>query len=755
MLALVLAVAASDGFEEVGRPFLEAHCLRCHGGADVQGGLDLSGAQASSPGDHPDDWDWLAERVELGEMPPAGEPAPGAEERDRFLGWLRGEIGAQEAGPGPLPIVPLRRLTAAEYEAAARDLFGVSIDAGRFLPEDAVGHGFDHVSAAQSLSDLDFRRYLEAAEAVAERALAADEPGPPRERRYLPGDMSGGAARGGARWLYTRGEAGAVASLPRGGEYLVRASVWGQQAGSEACEVRLVLGAGARGQVREVVARNEAEAVVLEARLRVESGGDHLAGVQFLNDYYRPARDGRRAADRNLAVDWIEVVGPLDGGGSSEFWERCSAQLERAPRSAAALREMIEDLAQLTWRTPEVSRDDVRRLLALSERTDPPRVRLRAALLGMLVSPRFLFKVEAGTGELDGRSSRALSGHEVATRLAGFLWGGVPDRGLLAMARGGALDTEAGVVAAAEAMLGDPRAEETVRRFGMQWLQLRVLATKRADRKAFPGFSTALLRSMVEETSRVLLRSFQEDRDLWELVDGTETIVDSRLRRLYGLSRGDVLESLDDGWALVDLSGTERRGLLGHASVLFATSESTRSSPVRRGKWVLDVLLGSAPPPPPPGVDGLDAAVGSAEGLSFRERFAAHRADPNCAACHARMDPLGFGLEAYTGIGALRELEDPVRLDATGELPDGRAFRGPAELAAVLRGEERFLEAFVERMAVFGLGRALERGDRALVSGVLEGLDPGRPTMRRVILGLVASPEFRRVRVVADAEAGR
>lgn len=744
--ALLLLTAAGDGFADVGRPFLEAHCLRCHGGADVQGGLDLSGATASSLLAEPDEWDWLAERVELGEMPPAGEAAPDEAERARFVGWVRGEIGAQGAGPLPLPSLPLRRLTVAEYSAAARDLFGVSIDARRFLPEDVVGHGFDHVSAAQSLSDLDFRRYLDAAEAVAERALATDEPGPPRVRRYVPGDMTGGAPRGSSCWLYTRGEAGAPASLPRGGEYLVRAQVWGQQAGDEPCRIQLVLGGQSRGPEVPAAAGSAEEAEVFEARLRVDRGGDHLAGVRFLNDYYRPAREGRRARDRNLAIDWVEVVGPLDDGGSSEFWERQAARFAAAERPSAALREIVTELAELTWRTPEVSKDDVRRLLALSDRSDPPRERLRAAMLGLLVSPRFLFKVEAGVGEPDARGSRALTGHEVATRLAGFLWEGVPDRALLAMARGGALDSEAGVVAAAEAMLDDPRAEAFVRGFGLQWLQLRVLATKRADYKAFPSFSTDLLRSMVEETSRVLLRSLEEDRSLWELVDGTETFADGRLRRLYGLDREDVLESLEDGWARVDLAGTERRGLLGHASVLFATSESTRSSPVRRGKWVLDVLLGSAPPPPPPGVDGLEEVADGGEELSFKERFARHRADPNCAACHARMDPLGFGLEAYDGIGALRDPDDPVRADASGELPDGRTFSGPVELAQVLRAEDRFLEAFVERMAVYGLGRALERGDRPMVSRVLEGLDPGRPTMRRVILGLVATPEFRRVR---------
>lgn len=753
MLMLMLALAAGDGFDEAARPFLDAHCIRCHGGAAIQGDLDLSSADQSSLVGDPEDWEWLLERVASGEMPPSGEAAPGDAERARFVEWVRSELGEVDAGPAALPGVPLRRLTVAEYTAAARDLFNVSIDARRYLPEDAVGHGFDHVSAAQSLSDVDFRRYLEAAEAVAERALATDEPGPPRVRRFVPSDMTGGAPRGASYWLYTRGVAGARASLPRGGEYLVRAQVWGQQAGDEDCEIRLTLGDRGRSEVMSAGARASAEAQVFEARLRTDGGGDLLAGVEFRNDFYRPASGDRRAADRNLAIDWIEVTGPLDKGESTPLWERSAAVLEANERPAEALQSLVAGLAAMAWRTPAVAPGDVRRLLALSSRRDEPRARLRAALVGLLVSPRFLFKPEVGVGEVDERSSRRLGGHEIATRLAGFLWNGVPDGDLLDVAESGALDTKAGVIAAAEEMLEDPRADAFVRSFGEQWLQLRVLASKRPDRRAFPEFSTSTLRSMVEETIRVLVRSLREERSLWELIDGTETVADARLSRLYGLDRSDRLASLGGGWHVVDLSGTERRGLLGHASVLFATSESTRSSPVRRGKWVLDVLLGSAPPPPPPGVDGLEQAAEGEEGLSFRERFARHRADPNCAACHARMDPLGFGLEAYTAIGALRAPDDPLRLDAQGELPDGRAFSGPAELAAVLRGEERFLEAFVERMAVFGLGRALVRSDRALVSSIMGDLDPGRPTMRRVILGVVAAPEFQRVRVGAGEGA--
>ena len=741
-----ILVGAVDGFDDVARPFLEAHCVRCHGGTTAQGDLDLAVASGASVLADPDAWDWLAERVEFEEMPPTGESAPTADERRAFLEWLRGELAGTRAGPLPLAAVPLRRLTRIEYESAAAAVCNVSIDASRFLPEDAVGHGFDHVAAAQSLSEVDFVRFLEAAEAVAERAIPIDEPGPPRVRRYAPSDMVGGTPRRDARWLSSRGTTGPLASLPRAGEYLLRAEAFGQQAGPDPCRARLVLGDGSESTTFDVAAGPADDGVVLEARLRIERGGDHLAGVRFVNDYYVPRSAGQPASDRNLAVRWIEVVGPLGDAQPTEFSIETARAIAGAADERAGLRTVVRDLAALAWRGSVIDVADVDRLLSLSEAEDPAEVRLRTALVGLFVSPRFLFKGEVGREEpVDDRGSTALAPHEVATRLAGFLWNSVPDEPLLASAAAGELDDAAGVRAVALAMLDDPRADRFVLSFGEQWLQLRVLQTKRADRGAYPSFSGALANSMREETRRVLVDSLRQGRSLWELVDGDETFVDERLSEMYGVTRDDVIEDAGAGWSRVSLARTERRGLLGHASVLFATSESTRTSPVRRGKWVLEVLLGSAPPPPPPGAGSLPENEEGAEVLSLRERFELHRRDPTCAACHDRMDPLGFGLEAYDGIGGLRAADDPERGDVSGELPDGRTFEGPAELAVVLRGEDRFLEAFVERMFVYALGRGLERADRPSIGAIVDALQVESPTMRRAILGIVTAPEFLRL----------
>ena len=736
---------SDDALPERARAFLDAHCVSCHGPEAQQGGLRLDGEHAPIPGgeDSALDWEYLHERVAFEEMPPPAAPAPSDIERAEFLEWLGGAVGVDAPEAEPAPPVPLRRLTREQWRHAARDLFGVEFDPEAYLPEDAVGHGFDHVAEAQTLSEVDFVRFLDAAEAIAERAVPPGESVPPRAVRYEPGDIDADRIRG-AAWLNTRGLARARAALPRAGEYVVRASLWGQQAGPEPCRVRLVLGGSRSSEVFDVRASDPANAVVVEARLRAKRGGDLGVGVEFLNDFFNPrAREGK-PKDRNLAIQWVEIEGPFGAPTPTEFSKGLLTCAADAGGGERGLRAAVGELVATVWRLPgeTASRRDVARLLALTNKRDEPELRLRTALIAALASPRFLFMEERGGRARRGEGA-SLTGVERAARLASMLWRSVPDEWLLEAARDGELDTADGVAAVAGRMLGDPRADRFAASFGRQWLQLDGLRGKRADRKRFPDFDGRLARSMVEETQRVLLDSLRERRSMWDLVDGTTTFVDERLARHYGL---DALEGepVDDGWRRVDLSGTERRGLLGHASVLFLTSEPERTSPVKRGKWVLDVLLGAAPPPPPPGVDSLpeDGAKKGEDGeeLSLRERFELHRADPSCAACHARMDPIGFGLEAYDAVGALRE-----GVNATGELPDGRGFDGPSELAEVLRSEGRFLEATVERLLVYALARSLVPADRATVAEVVAALDPDHPTLEDALLAIVSTDAFLRI----------
>ncbi|MEL6429870.1 MAG: DUF1588 domain-containing protein [Planctomycetota bacterium] len=732
------------------RAFLDTYCVRCHGPegprADVRldagalGPDPLAALEAGADEDALDAWDWILEQVELEFMPPPGEPEPGAELRAAFVGEVRGALARAQGDPAalPLPRTPLRRLTRAEYEHALRDLFGIE-HAASGLPEDAVGHGFDHVGEAQSLSEQDFVRYLDAAERAAERIVGVRRD-PARVVRADAAQIRADRSRDDGAWLFSNRTAWGRLSIPRGGVYEVRAEVFAHQAGDEPARARLHFDGGARSDAFDVPFERDAPGVI-RAELTAPAGGDVRVGVRFTNDYYLPATEDAPAIDRNLAIRWIEVRGPLDDAPLGAFAAEMAGGEGAGPlRAERALRRGLVELARRVWRDPALVARDVDALLALTERAQPPDERLRAAVAGLLVSPRFLFRAEEGRGPLDARSSRSLTSVETATRLAAFLWQSVPDPALLERASRVDLSRESQAVRCALDMLGDPRSEAFVDSFGAQWLQLRGASLARDGVDGAPGIDRAEAARMLEETHRVLLDSLRERRSLWDLVDGASSVIDAALAERYGVDFPAEAAGAD-GWARVSLEGTPRRGLLGHASVLVHTSEPGRTSPVLRGKWVLEALLDSAPPPPPPGADSL-APSDETKDLSFREQLELHRADVACAACHQRMDPIGFGLESF---GPLGEVRDAV--DATGVLPDGRAFDGPLELIAVLREDDRFLDAFVARLATYALGRGLERADRAFLDGVRAGLDPEHPTFERAVLGVVASQTFRRVRV--------
>ncbi len=742
--------STEDSFATRARPFLDQHCVRCHDDGTAKSNyLDLKAPTAVSLDDDSLEWDWLLERVEFGDMPPPGEAQPTAEERAAFVDWLGGALGeGAPEGLLPLPVAGLRRLTALEYRNALKDTLGVRLAPSRRLPEDAVGHGFDHVASAQSLSEGHFVAYLEAAESVAEKLIPLVLlDGGTERRRFEPESMSGGRSRGGGRGLSTNGKVQVDAGLPSPGRYRVRAEVFGQQAGPDPCRAFLFLGQakpGPHNTVHDVPAVASAP-MIIETELEAGAAEGTFAGVAFINDYFRKGDDERESEDRNFVVRWIEVEGPLDGATATPFMRRwgllAHGEVEVDTQDQPSIRDRVAACAALLWRRDVVEEHALDRLLSLSLEGESAGHRMRAALVGMLVSPRFLFVLDhavAGAAP-DARASVPLDRMSMVTRMSTLLWRSVPDAEWLERAAG-----SEPVEVLAQEMLADPRSVAFVDSFAEQWLQLRGTGKKRAKQKRFPDYSDALRASMLGETRRVLRASFLERRDLWELVDGSTTLVDRRLAEHYGL--GAAAAGFKEGeWRRVSLEGTARRGLLGHASVLFETSEATRTSPVKRGKWVLDVLLGSAPPAPPPGTDNLAPKKKGEKPMLFRERFAAHRADPVCASCHARMDPIGFGLERFDAIGAQRPAGDPQAADLSGKLPDGRSFDGPVELASILREEERYLEALAERVLVFALGRGLERADRAAIQTVLGSLDPEHPTLADMVLAVMALDEFQRM----------
>jgi hypothetical protein len=451
----------------------------------------------------------------------------------------------------------------------------------------------------------------------------------------------------------------------------------------------------------------------------------------------RPTNDAR--------VSYLEIGGPYaqTPGPSAESREKifiCGHP--RGRHVAGCASRIVGNLASRAFRRP-VAPAETARYTALfrqaRQRGESFDEGIVVALQAVLVSPDFLFRLEH-----DRAATGPITQHELATRLSYFLWAGMPDAALRAKADAGALRRPEVLRAEVERMLRDPRAISLVREFGGQWLQFRGLENVKPDVEKFPDFDTYLRMSMREETERFFRRIVGEDRSILEFLDAKYTYMNERLARHYG-----VAGISGPAFRLVALTDPNRGGVLTHGSVLTVSSYSTRTSPVLRGKWVLDNLLDAPPPDPPPNVPIIDeAAIG--EKATQREQLEAHRANPTCAACHRRMDPLGFGLENFDAIGKWRTEDGKFAVDSSGTLPDGRTFSGPRELTSILSSErEAFAKALTSKMLTYALGRGLEPYDRRTVRMIARTLPDYDYRFSGLVLEIVKSPAFQMRRGVA------
>ncbi|MBL8860387.1 MAG: DUF1592 domain-containing protein [Planctomycetes bacterium] len=727
LVALLLPVPAGwqgeDPFETRVLPVLEARCFGCHDGDDAESGFDLaalSGDLAVEAGA----WRAVRKRVARGEMPPRNKAPLAPDDRAALVAWIDAVLPPEPApddeAAGPL----LRRLNRREYAHTIRDLFGVAIEAHE-LPADEVGHGFDTLGAVLSTSELLLEAHLRLAERVAERAvLLPDPPEPPRRRvdgaKLGAGKASG--ARGRFRALHSNGEVTLSHELPREGEYAVRVRVHGDQAGPEPC--RLALLAEKREVARSEVPERAPEGRVVEAYLRLPAGKARFA-VAFLNDYWAPNDPDPAQRDRNLVVEWLEIEGPLDAPSPSRYQRE-----ELDPRTRGTLRHVVERLLRRAWRRP-VDAEEVARVVALASAEQGFERSVRVAIVAALASPEFLYRPEVPLR--DPRGTERLGPHAVAARLSYFLWSSTPDRELSELADHDDLRLRGQV----RRMVADARSQALSEGFAVQWLQLGRLEQATPDPTRFPEFDEALRASLRAEATLLFDSVLRERRPARTLLDPGYTFLDERLARHYGLAgvEGPALRR-------VPLDPGARGGVLGLGAVLTATSYPTRTSPSARGKFVLEALLGAPPPPPPPGVGVLAEASDGAHARPLRERLEAHRNDPACAACHAAIDPIGFGLENFDATGRWRTRDGRHAIDARGALTDGRAFAGPAELKALLAADPAFVRTLFEQLAIYALGRGLTPDDQAWIKPAIAAA--GRdPTLIGLIEELVESEAFR------------
>ena len=735
----------TDAFARQVRPLLKTYCVDCHSGDAPEADLNLKNV-AGSQQVLEDRRRWLKvlQKVRFEEMPPADSDQPSRAERKLLGAWIDSAVNSFDCGESPNPGRPtIRRLNRLEYRNTIRDLLGVDYAPADDFPADDVGYGFDNIGDVLSLPPILLEKYLAAATAITGDAIVSDIPPPVAER--IPAAKMQARDRGsrdGSRKLTTSGEMSIEFDFPQAGTYDIRISAHGDQAGDEPVKMAVRIGAKSIKTFDVEAERNSPQAY--DCQLTVEPGAQRIA-VAFLNDYYNPEAEDRRRRDRNLIVEHIELKGPrgfkpakLPAAHERIFFVAPGDEL--SPQQAA--RQILLRFASRAYRRPATT-DELNRLTGLFElaqRHDESfESSVQLAIQAVLVSPHFLFKVERpGYDDRDGEQ-KPLDDFELASNLSYFLWGSMPDDELFELARRRKLRDDGVLDKQVRRMLADPKASALVESFALQWLELRNLESVTPDEQRFPAFDERLRAAMLRETELFFAEIIKSDRSLLDLLAADFTFINEPLAELYGIKGVE-----GDSFRRVSLAGTQRGGLLTQASVLTVTSNPTRTSPVKRGKWVLENLLGEPPPPPAANVPELEDQKELTGTL--RQMMEQHRADPRCATCHRRMDPLGFALENFDAIGGWRERDGKLPIDASGELPGGEKFRGARELQTLLlkTKKEAFVRCVAEKMLTYALGRGLEYYDQCAVDEITTALAENDYRFSTLILGIARSDPFQK-----------
>jgi hypothetical protein len=729
--AMAMAGFSSAGSEEQAYsarilPILERYCYDCHADGLKKGGVTLdSHRDMKTLFADRDLWQRIRTQIDFRLMPPPDEDAPEDAERGQLLSWIDDAIFPVDPDNPDPGHVTLRRLNRSEYRNTIRDLLGVGLDVDAILPPDDTGYGFDNIGDTLSLSPAHLERYFDAAEQALDLAIMI---GPmPRERQSAPG-----------RFLTTNGEVKARFEVPRPGRYRMEITAGGTPGGD--ADPRMELrGGGELLHAWDVTAKDSSPEVYVH-EWEIGDTGRLRVSAAFTNDFYDENFPDTARRDRNLLIAHIDLTGPLDGPPPQKpathrriFGEERGASPEETDAYYAT--RVIAAFAQRAFRRP-VTDDEVRRFrdLALQRAGDDIESGIRDALLAVLVSPSFIYREEATESITGGKS--LVSELALASRLSYFLWGSMPDERLLQLATAGTLRENLG--SEITRMLASDKSSSLVTDFAGQWLQTRDLDIITPDARLFPQFDRRLAEDMRAETEHLIDHVIRENMPVRTLIDADFTFLNERLAAHYGYPNVSGVE-----FRKVPLP-SPRRGILGHASVLTLTSYPTRTSPVIRGKYILDNILNTPPPPPPQNVPPLEASREEGRNLPLREQLERHRSDPACSSCHALMDPLGFGLENFDAIGRWREAENGHRIDPAGTLADGRAFTGPAELLEILRQDpqDRFLRAAAAKMLTYALGRGLEYYDRPAIDRIVSSAKKEDGRIHSLIHAVIQSVPF-------------
>jgi hypothetical protein len=738
------AAANQQAFERESLPFLRKHCLDCHAGDKPEGEVSLDTFKdAAAVSADPKTWQRVIAMLESGAMPPDDSEQPTMAERKQVIGWIERTIYDLNCDLPPDPgRVTIRRLNRAEYNNTVRDLLGIAFKPADDFPSDDVGSGFDNIGDVLTVPPILIEKYLSAAERIAEEAIIGDPSqftkSQRADRQRLKGAGSADYDEERRRWTIASedGVVSAEFDFPRAGEYKIRAFASQQAAGDEAAKMELRL---ADKGLKTFEVDSFRDMRTYEITTHVEGGKKKLA-AHFLNDFYDPNNPNERRRDRNLRVSGFEIDGPLDLG-PDDYPEIHRKLVNVRPEGGVsvldAAKTNLRPLMNRAFRRPATD-EEVERFAGLVDAAvkqgDTFEQGMQVGLIGVLVSPHFLFRVE-------NNKSSEVSDYELASRLSYFLWSSLPDDELFALATQQKLRDPAVIEQQVRRMLADPKSESLVQNFATQWLNLRLLDGITPDPEKFPDFDVALKADMRRETELFTRAIIQEDRSVLDFINGRYTFLNQRLAKHYGIPG---IES--DEFLRVTFTNRENRGgVLTQASILTLTSNPARTSPVKRGKWILENILGTPPPDPPANVPPLEETAKARPGASLRKSLEIHRSNAVCASCHKTMDQLGFGLENFDAVGRWREKDGEHPVDASGELPGGDKFNGPLELAGVLKQRKAdFSRCLAQKMLTFALGRELRVQDRCTVDKIVEAAEKQDFRFSALVVAIATSDPFRK-----------
>ena len=750
------------------RELVKSYCVDCHSGPEPKGKLGLDSLFREPIQQHTVTWERVLHKLRSRQMPPAGHARPPAELLKVTMEHLVNELDRAAAKkPQPGRTNTFRRLTRFEYQNAIRDLLDLEVDASTLLPPDEESHGFDNVTVGD-LSPTLLTRYINAAQKISRLAIGASQQNPAGHTYRVAPDVTQEQHVPGLP-LGTRGGVLVHHSFPQDGEYEVHVHLARDrnehiEGLNGPHEMEFLLDRDRVAIFKVVPPKNRNRYIFdddqLKARIQV-TAGPHDLGVTFIKNKSSLLETKRQPLNVHFnyhrhprltpAVYQVSITGPYKNPAAESESEVRSLDTPSRRRvftaypanpgeEEACAKRIISELARRAYRRP-IDDSDLARPLAFYRETraeDGFEAGVEMAISSILVSPRFLLRVERDPPEVEKGKPYPVSDLELASRLSFFLWSSIPDDELLAIAARGELRKPENLKKQMTRMLADPRSASLVTNFASQWLYLRNLDTKTPNARIFPDFDDNLRQAFRQETELFVASVIREDRSVLDLLKADYTFLNERLAKHYGIPH-----VYGSRFRRVSLSpDSHRGGLLRHGSILTVTTYATRTSPVIRGNWILENILAMPTPPPPPDVPALEEKVVGAE-LSIRERLARHRSDPACASCHNIMDPIGFALENYDAVGRWRDYDGGQAVDSAGGLIDGTKVKGISGLeAGILKEPDLFATALTEKLLTYALGRGMEVSDAPVIRQAVRQAAADNYRFSAVIWGIIESPAF-------------